>query len=1425
MRRNLQEAERNIAQLRHQVRALTEQNQSIQSTVNWILSSRAWRLSSTVWKVTRMLRKRRGDANPFGALVSENVRTSGEGSTAAYTSGQVVKTDAPVNPGDLTYAYFDHLRRQTQDRADEYVPLSTSGDFDFSQSKVKLIAFYLPQFHPIPENDEWWGKGFTEWTNVSRGIPQFAGHYQPHLPDELGFYDLRIVETQKRQIELAKKYGIYGFCYYYYWFGGKTLLTRPLEQVMANSDLDLPFCLCWANENWTRRWDGLDQEVLIAQSHGAEDGLRFIRSIEPYLRDPRYIKINGRPLLMIYRPGLIPNFAATVSQWRDYCKENSIGDPFLVMAQGFGDTDPRPYDLDGAVEFPPLILDDRLSPINHELSFINPEYQGTVYDYSQLVECQRDFTPPPYKLFKTVFPGWDNEARRPGRSLIFANSSPDWYGKWLAAACDFALTQQDNDGRIVFINAWNEWAEGAHLEPDRKYGYAYLQATRDCLDNLGGQPAQVERRPTSEPAENPDGPADVVSPDLAAASEVKTANSRSGLLAKAFSWFGARQYSKSVNSTRNKIVVVSHDALTHGAQLICLNLIKVLRQHFNYDVHCILLGEGPLESEIARFAEVHRFYSDIVSDRNRLDVLNHLYDSGARIAICNTVASGRIIPLVKKAGFSVVSLIHELPSIINAAGLIDYATNIAMLSDKLVFPAQYVKERFIDLLKHVNGQIEVAPQGLYNKQIIEKSRSVDKARFREEIGLPPETKIVLGVGYGDSRKGVDLFVQVAHKTCAKMPDAHFVWLGAVQGELKHWLQHDVEALGIESNLVFLPSRKDVEEVYLSADAFLLTSREDPFPSVVLEAMSASLPVIAFERSGGITEILRDESGVLVPYLDTDSMSRHLCDILGDEERAKTIGRNAARMVKESFSFLDYVYRLLEIAGARFHKVSVIVPNYNHAGFLGKRLASILNQTYPIYEIIFLDDNSQDDSVRTAEEFLKQSKTEYRIVTSQSNSGSPFRQWKRGIEQARGDLVWIAESDDHCENELLSNLAPAFDDPDVTLAYCQSAPIDENDNLSAGDYLFYTNGISPTKWLRGFVRDGKDELFDTLLIKNTIINASAVVIRKQSLALDDNLLAAYRFCGDWAAYVGCLSKGKISFTPRVLNYHRRHAGTVTGTIDADRFLSENLTVKHSILNVVKNHPLPVSSTAESSQIVINSINQSLRDFFYLSARRGGDISETSPASQCAELWGAFREFLQTGQNGKRILIITSDLEVETASIDSLKIANHWASNHTVYLCNARPAKLNKVSLDLLPQHFLSLEGNISNNHYASFTQPSEYGLCEVEERLAVLKEMMKILEIEIVLSQGWWADRFAFKLIKDLNIDWFIQMRECYVKMNSHPGIDASYTSLMPQMMKRVTGILYSSPQDVDWIPADLRPLRMKLIFNGRSSDGDSILDI
>jgi GT2 family glycosyltransferase len=353
-----------------------------------------------------------------------------------------------------------------------------------AKKAARVIAFYLPQFHPVTENDLWWGKGFTEWTNVKPATPMFKGHYQPHIPDDyLGYYDLRDTAVMRKQVELAKQYGVEGFCFYTYWFAGRRLLETPLDNYTYDQTLDLPFCICWANENWSRRWDGLDQDILIAQSYSPEDDIAFIAEMSKYLRDPRYISVGGKPLLIVYRPNLLPSMAETAQRWRAWCRDNDLGEIYIAYVQSFERRDPSDYGLDAAIEFPP---NNSAPPeLTTKPAELSPEFVGHIYDWRIFLKRSEEYETPPYTIFRGTCPSWDNTPRKKGRGVVFAHSSPKLFERWLTNAIYETRQRTGNvDERLIFINAWNEWGEGAHLEPDRLYGYAWLQAVRNAQETV-----------------------------------------------------------------------------------------------------------------------------------------------------------------------------------------------------------------------------------------------------------------------------------------------------------------------------------------------------------------------------------------------------------------------------------------------------------------------------------------------------------------------------------------------------------------------------------------------------------------------------------------------------------------------------------------------------------------------------------------------------------------------------------------------------------------------------------------------------------------------------------------------------------------------------------------------------------------------------
>ncbi|MGY2137200.1 glycoside hydrolase family 99-like domain-containing protein [Pseudomonas reactans] len=373
--------------------------------------------------------------------------------------------------GEIPRIQFDSTRNQFVEQRDNpaIVPV------------VKLIAFYLPQFHPFPENDEWWGKGFTEWTNVTKAFPNYVDHYQPHYPIHSGYYDLRVAEVMEEQARLAKEYGVYGFSYYFYWFAGTILMGKPLEQMLANPKVDMPFCFTWANENWSRRWDGQENDILIAQHHSDADSMAFILHLMQYFKDERYIKIDGKPVLIIYRASIIPDMEKTALLWRQELEKNGFPGIYLICAQSFGIKSPEEFGFDASVEFPPHTVSS--TDVRHELQMTNAEFGGNIFSYDQVVANAVASKEPDYKLFRAAMLSWDNTARKQHNSHTFHGFSLLRYKQWLSSITNsvFNNSKYSKDEKLVFVNAWNEWAEGTHLEPDRKFGYGYLQATYDVL--------------------------------------------------------------------------------------------------------------------------------------------------------------------------------------------------------------------------------------------------------------------------------------------------------------------------------------------------------------------------------------------------------------------------------------------------------------------------------------------------------------------------------------------------------------------------------------------------------------------------------------------------------------------------------------------------------------------------------------------------------------------------------------------------------------------------------------------------------------------------------------------------------------------------------------------------------------------------------
>lgn len=402
------------------------------------------------------------------------------------------KTDEQVKTvvlQDKTSRDFLKWMYEQRDNKSHFIP-EAKDSIKMSPEMPKVIAAYLPQFHDFPENIRWFGRGFSEWTNVSQTLPQFIGHRQPHIPIDVGFYNLNNTDAMHRQAELAKKYGIAGFCVYYYWFSGTKLMDQPLKRIMDDKDLDFPFFLFWANDDWTMAWgNGATREVLYKSELNPDIAEQFMEDILPYMRDHRYIKINNKPVLLIYKVALVEkeDYLNFVKKIQEIAVKNGFDGLYLISPiEDFMDHDKldevqNSYKLDALMEFHPIA--GRKGWNLKQENFVDPSCSSTCYDVDDFVQNRKYILNTKATVFPGLFPDWDNTPRRYNRGAWILQNTPENYKDWLSDLIEWTKEHNKAEEQFIFVNAWNEWAEGAHLEPDTYYGYSYLQKTREALED------------------------------------------------------------------------------------------------------------------------------------------------------------------------------------------------------------------------------------------------------------------------------------------------------------------------------------------------------------------------------------------------------------------------------------------------------------------------------------------------------------------------------------------------------------------------------------------------------------------------------------------------------------------------------------------------------------------------------------------------------------------------------------------------------------------------------------------------------------------------------------------------------------------------------------------------------------------------------
>jgi glycosyltransferase involved in cell wall biosynthesis len=969
-------------------------------------------------------------------------------------------------------------------------------------------------------------------------------------------------------------------------------------------------------------------------------------------------------------------------------------------------------------------------------------------------------------------------------------------------------------GHVLKLQGRTEEAQAAYLRAaaaDPPMPYALEE-----LAGLGWSEAQMaELRtlvgPSGDPvALSPDFPVDPGAAnhdgfDIPAAAPARQTDEFLGLR-----WqFSGDLQSRAGDAGYYKLLLVSHAASRTGAPLILIRLLEELTNVRGIECRVLIHDDGELTQEFARLAPTLRIDDAVEPGSGRRAAVDHiarLYRRYANrcVAVCNTVVTADYADAFDRNNVPVLAWIHELPTSIETFfGGASSVSQIRKSARRILCPSQVVRASLVNTYELDPAATAVIHYGtvLPDPNLVRREM---RSRVRAELGISEDALIVLGCGTVDTRKGADLFVLVADRVirCGRAPvqrNVAFVWVGdPYDDHFRSWVEHDVTRLGLQDRIIFTGPRADASPYFAAADVFVLSSREDPFPMVSMEALAHALPVVAFADGGGATEMLGERRGLVIPYLDLDGMAQAVISLLADEEGRHWQGVRSAAFIAGNHTWKHFADHFICLLKEHFDyfpplelKVSVIIPNYNYSEFLDQRLSSILSQTRRPDEIVFLDDASEDDSVEVAKRYAIDSPVPFRIITNEENSGSAIKQWSRGLEAVSGDLVWIAEADDWCEPDFLERIIPEFYDISVQLAFSQSAVAGPKGEVFAPNYLGYTDAISKTHWQSWYSIPGEEEISLALSQKNTIPNASAVVFRRPH---DESIrfkLSEYRLCHDWWFYSHAIRNGKISFVPQVLNYHRRHGQTVTHNIEKeDRAIEEALSVKQELF----------TTCAVPKNAKCRSIAHTLYEYYRLSELHGIARPDALDNPALAGWLAALRANIYGGHPDVRLRILTvlPDVEVGGGQIAGIRLANAIARTHESFLLNARPDRFDPHIASLVEERVVLLEGTLGPTEWSLHRGdgPNLNQLAEGAQRIRLLGELIRFHGIDAILSHVWWADRLSYAVVKALDIPWLLCMHGCYEALVDHPDWDPAFEGMVTPLLRAAAGVIYSTTRNL-----------------------------
>ena len=820
-----------------------------------------------------------------------------------------------------------------------------------------------------------------------------------------------------------------------------------------------------------------------------------------------------------------------------------------------------------------------------------------------------------------------------------------------------------------------------------------------------------------------------------------------------------------------KIVIVTHAMNETGAPILAYNIAKSFKEK-KYDVAVVSLGNGFLEE---KFDELmvpvinlnQDGINDKIVDKSELEnAVKALSERGYNKVITNTIISGLTVPMFNKYNFRIISLIHEMKLSIVKYKMENGGRYINMYSDYIVFPDKTVQDEFFTVFDKNENKAVINTQGLYKEK---EEIVLDRSELERKYNVPKDSKIVVGSGTGDLRKGIDLFLNAAQQLISieGKNEYHFIWAGKIiDPNVENWFECQFDRFGIKDRIHiidFIKDKKEYQNLISCSDAFWLTSREDPYPSVMIESLEYGTPVLAFSKCGGANTLLADNRGTLIDNFDTKKLAEETVSLVNDEARVKTQLSNAQDFIKKNLVFSNYISELekllIEKTADKYADLSVVVPNYNYEEYLPIRLNSIINQTIKPKEIILLDDVSKDNSVEVSKAILEKAKKEhnidYKIVVNEQNNGC-FRQWLKGIDLAKHEFVWIAEADDYAQPDFVESLMPAFKDKDVSISYCQSKVINEHCNVLDYRYTSYTDDLDLDKWNHDFVDDGKTQVANYFSKKNIIPNVSSTIIRKSATKGMSDELSKYSVIGDWLAYIYILNNGKVAYTSRTLNGHRRHSNSIIARKEkTPEFIKEILMIKNFILNNIK-----------MNNKQINDMLLSIEDYDYYS-------TIISKNEELKKVYDEFVVNIKSKQTNDNILIIIPDLSVGGGQSVAIRLANSFADRYNVFLVNAREYLKTSIMEEMISDEVTLLPTNT----------PS------------ALKGYNDLLRFKSVISFIWWSDKLAYQAFGDTDTRLIISMHGCYEMLLHNPDVDEFFNREYRNIINRADNIVYTADKN------------------------------